>query len=564
MRTLSALFILSLALPLRAQVACDIIAPAGMEASFENSWAEPAAGSWATPDMNDVANRVVADAALAVDATASDSLCCAPIANASEISGKIAVLYRGTCDYSEKALFCQNAGAVGVVIINNIAGAPAGMGAGSQGTAVTIPVFQIRIEDGAALRAMLDAGNTITMLLGNKNGFFASDIGIDRMGVLMPPSLATPSLLAAGSGEFLSQVGAWVHNFGSDPRTGITLSAVVTHNGSSVYDESSAAFDLAAGDSVFITLPDFTQNSFNGRYSLEYSVTSADPDQHLLDNGFSVPFEFEDLYALAPTSETTGIPVTTIGYQPATSSGEYESCIHFRDANADRVAISGVERYASITDPLTLDGELVFTRVYQWLDNFTGLSDPNFGFTAMVEVYNQKHILETTEGQLQTFLQYDEPVVLENNIRYVICTSTFNPEVFFGYNEQVNYATNEVEYDQPTSPNRNGTNWFVGFVGGPTASIGVRMIDANTIGFAEHTNTVLAPYPNPSKGIFHLSLAGLGATTITVNDAAGRTLATHRASDERYTLDLRGEAAGVYMITVESEKGRAVGRLVLE
>ena len=49
-----------------------------------------------------------------------------------------------------------------------------------------------------------------------------------------------------------------------------------------------------------------------------------------------------------------------------------------------------------------------------------------------------------------------------------------------------------------------------------------------------------------------------------VTDASGRVLRTDRASDERYTLDLRGEAPGVYLIVVESSKGRAVGRLVIE
>lgn len=565
MRTRFTLLLLPFAFATQAQVACDILAPVGMEASFEHTWAEPQAGSWATPDMVLVANRVIGELALAVDGSASDSLCCEPLINGAAVSGKIAVVYRATCDYSLKAKNCQDAGALAVIIINNVVGAaPAVMGAGDLGTEVTIPVFQIRASDGATLRTALDAGTTITALLGNKDGYYASDVGFNKLGILMPPSLAHPSMLAANAGEYNIQVAAWVHNFGSDARTGVTLNASIDHLGSPLYDESSFPFDLAPGDSVFITLPDFTQPSFNGRYTLTYSTTAVDADQHLLDNTFSVPFEFDDVYSFAPLDATTGIPVSTIGIQPATPTGEYESCVHFRDAHASRMAVSGIHRYASINAPLTLDGELVFTRVYQWMDNFTGLSDPNFTITTLGQLHYQKHILEVTTNQTQVFLPFDEPIVLEDNVRYLICTATVNPNVFFGYNENVHYATNQQVYDQPDYPNRSGTSWFIGFTGGPVSSLGVKMIDANTIGFDEHTVGSLAAYPNPSAGLFHVSLAQVGPATITVTDASGRVLRTDRASDERYTLDLRGEAPGVYLLMVESTKGRTVGRLVIE
>ena len=565
MRTRFTLLLLPFGIVAQAQVACDILDPVIMQASLPHTWAEPAAGSWATPDMLLVGNRVIGELVLALDGSASDSLCCEPLINAAAVNGKIAVVYRATCDYSLKAKNCQDAGALAVIIINNVVGAPpAVMGSGDLGTQVTIPVFQIRASDGATLRTALDAGTIINALLGNKDGYYASDVGFNKLGILMPPSLAHPSMLAANAGEYNIQLGAWVHNFGSDARTGVTLRAVVDQLGSPLYDESSFPFDLAPGDSAFITLADLTQPSFEGRYTLTYSTQAVDADEHTLDNTFAVPFEFGDLYSFAPVDVTTGLPVSTIGIQPATPTGEYESCVHFRDANASRMAVSGIHRYASINAPLTLEGELVFTRVYQWMDNFTGLSDPNFNIATLGQLHYQKHILEATTNQTQVFLPFDEPIVLEDNVRYLICTATINPNVFFGYNENVHYATNQQVYDQPDFPNRNGANWFVGFTGGPVSSLGVKMIDANTIGFDEHTVGTLAVYPNPSIGLFHVSLAKVGPATINLTDASGRVLRTDRASDERYTLDLRGESPGIYLMVVESAKGRAVGRLVIE
>lgn len=564
MKHIAAFLLLTAASALRAQVACDIITPGSLQGSYAHTWAEPNPGSWATPDMLDPSTRVIGQLALAYDGSSADSLACGPIVNGSEVSGRIAVLYRGTCDYSEKALFCQNAGALAVVIINNVAGAPAAMGAGSQGTLVNIPVFQIRQDDGAAWRAALEAGDQLTALLGNKDGYYQTDAGLRATDVLMPSSLAQPAALAANPGEFGVEVAATVHNYGMAEVTGIALRARIAQDGSDLYDETSATFNLLPGDSAFISLPDFMQGSWSGHYDLIYTVIVPGSDEHLLDNERVIPFDLGDTYALAPLNPSTGIPVTTIGIQPATSNGEYESCVHFRDVNASRLAVRSMDRYVSIQDPLTLDGEFVFTRVYQWLDNFTGLSDPAFDISALVMVHDQKHILEETGDFAQIGFQLDEPLVLEDNVRYLFCMASINPSVFFGFNEDVHYATTEDVYDQPTCPNSNGGDWFVGFVGGPVASIGVRMIPASSIGIAEQAPDALGASPNPSNGVFLLMLGTASDARISVSDASGRIVRTYRSVGDRFHLDLSGEARGVYIVSVEHDDGRAMGRLVLE
>ena len=52
-------------------------------------------------------------AVLVDDGTAADSLGCGVLVNNAAISGNIAVVYRGTCEFGVKALNAQNAGAIG-------------------------------------------------------------------------------------------------------------------------------------------------------------------------------------------------------------------------------------------------------------------------------------------------------------------------------------------------------------------------------------------------------------------------------------------------------------------
>jgi hypothetical protein len=59
--------------------------------------------------------------AFATDATAADSLACNAVT--SDVNGKIAVLYRGDCQFGVKAKNAQDAGAIAVIIINNVPGA---------------------------------------------------------------------------------------------------------------------------------------------------------------------------------------------------------------------------------------------------------------------------------------------------------------------------------------------------------------------------------------------------------------------------------------------------------
>lgn len=74
-----------------------------------------------------------------------------------DAAGKIALISRGTCTFATKATLAEDAGAVGVVVYNNVADAQV-LGTLGEPDLVTIPVSGLRQADGQALVAALAAG----------------------------------------------------------------------------------------------------------------------------------------------------------------------------------------------------------------------------------------------------------------------------------------------------------------------------------------------------------------------------------------------------------------------
>lgn len=85
---------------------------------------------------------------------------CTAITNAGAVAGRIAVVDRGTCGFVIKAKNVQNAGAIAMVVADNVAGGPPAGMAGVDPT-VTIPSVRITLADANAIKAQL-GGNTVT------------------------------------------------------------------------------------------------------------------------------------------------------------------------------------------------------------------------------------------------------------------------------------------------------------------------------------------------------------------------------------------------------------------
>ena len=90
---------------------------------------------------------------------------CDPVTNGGDLNGKVAVVRRGACEFGFKALQAQNAGAVAVIVVNNVEGPPIVMAGGADGESVTIPVLMVSDVVGEAIIGELTNGVNTTMVL---------------------------------------------------------------------------------------------------------------------------------------------------------------------------------------------------------------------------------------------------------------------------------------------------------------------------------------------------------------------------------------------------------------
>jgi hypothetical protein len=111
--------------------------------------------------------------------------------NAAAVNGKVAVVDRGGCVFTLKAKNAQNAGAIAVVIANNVAGAPPSPG--GTDASIVIPVVGVTQDDGATIKASIRPVGTPTVRLFLNMSLLA---GADAAGRLF---LYTPNPLEPGS-----------------------------------------------------------------------------------------------------------------------------------------------------------------------------------------------------------------------------------------------------------------------------------------------------------------------------------------------------------------------------
>ncbi|MCG2584388.1 PA domain-containing protein [Massilia sp. TS11] len=132
-----------------------------------------------------------------IDQTDGRGLACTRLdyVNAIAVRGGIAVVDRGTCPFTTKALNVQAAGALGMIVVDNQPGPAVGM-SGSD-PAITIPSVRMARDDGLRLEALLaKRPRFFTLVTGNLNVNPQRLAGADRAGRVQ---MYTPPYFAQGS-----------------------------------------------------------------------------------------------------------------------------------------------------------------------------------------------------------------------------------------------------------------------------------------------------------------------------------------------------------------------------
>ncbi|MCB9168236.1 MAG: T9SS type A sorting domain-containing protein [Flavobacteriales bacterium] len=562
-RTLLSVAVLALGMAAHAQVITYVYEPPALEGNYDFSYAE-----WsATPDLLDPINAVLDTVALAYDGTAADSLCCDPLINGSDVNGKIALLYRGSCEFGTKALNAQNEGAVAVIIVTYAEQSPIAMGEGVDGYQVTIPVIMLNRDDGDAIRMAIQGGQTVRMFIGNQLGVYVNNNGVYKQDVLIPPSAGTSTLLAQDGTEFTGQMGGWVRNFGQAMSTGISLKAdIYDESNSNVYSETSSPQDIPYNDSVFYTLPDFALTSYSGLYRLEYTILSgSNADEFTSNDTLSMHFLVDSLFTYGDIDPTTRMPYPGSHFRPSGATGGFTSCINFQNANGNRVAATGIWFSSAAASGDSVTGQYIQTQVFEWNDVFTGLGDGAFGFNDLNQIGEGEYTYATDAQQTMVYAPFFAPVQLQNDQRYLFCITSFDNRVFFGYDDHLDYDENVNAYDQPISPEQNDGTWYgLGFGTDVASSMSIGLVMAN--GIEDLGNGLdIKPYPNPTNSTLRIPLQGLsGKASLSVTDLQGRTVRDMDVTlRQELVMDMSDLSNGTYLFKLTQDDRSTSFRVVV-
>lgn len=110
-----------------------------------------------------ISSPVTGNLAIVDDGTGVITDACEPIINGASLAGKIVLIDRGTCNFSDKVFAAENEGAIAVLVINNSAGAIFSMGGGTVNP--SIPSEMISLADGNTFKNAIAGGATVIVTL---------------------------------------------------------------------------------------------------------------------------------------------------------------------------------------------------------------------------------------------------------------------------------------------------------------------------------------------------------------------------------------------------------------
>jgi subtilisin family serine protease len=200
-----------------------------------------------------------------------------PIVNAEAIDGKIAFISRGGCAFSEKILYAQDAGAIGVVVYST--GTAIAMG--GDATGITVPGVMISLDDGVRLAPIVDDTEvTVTLTndgitdsstqIGNQMANFSSRGESLATADILKPDITAPGvqILAGTSG---AQIDSGTTGESYAFLSGTSMSSPHIAGMAALMVEAQPTFSPAAIKSALMT------SSYQAGVTKEDGSTPADP-----------------------------------------------------------------------------------------------------------------------------------------------------------------------------------------------------------------------------------------------------------------------------------------------
>ncbi len=502
-----------------------------------------------------VTETVTADLAWAYDDV--DSLMCSSTAT-NDLTGKIALIRRGACNFSLKAYNAQEGGAIGFIICNNNEANPTelvGMLGGDSATAVVIPGIFLSFQTCSFIADEIASGNTV-------NASFLLPTIYNELG---PYSYHTPQSQILPLDEIQMNV---VNRDTMNVATGVECKVEVLEPGGTT-TVLTQTLDIPPSADTVIQFDDYIPSDL-GEYVMTYSAEALTDDvlehrfvitdaTYALDNGdlanaggasetdagflnAGLQFHMGSVYLAGPNGGTATYATFAIHNPEEFASGtpaddEFQILLYDADPDGDGVIPGGTSSY----------------------DDFTVIAFASY----QLESDYQADQLITVE--------FDGPATLNPNGQYLLSVqydgsnngSGISPDFTTAGAANLPYiGTTVFGSDGDANPPRL---FMGGFTSGINAVIRLQMDNfVNTENITELADNKLTVYPTIANNEINvqLNLDGPNNVQIRMFDFQSRLVNAYEYNGvqrENITLDVSALASGLYFLAVETEEGyRAV------
>ncbi len=529
------------------------------------------------------------------------------------LSGKAAIVMRGSCEFGKKALNAQTAGAAVVFIVNNdpTTGTP-GMLGGSDGAGVNIPVFMLSNADGLAIINELDMGNSVKMSIRLWSYGHDYDVAFENRRVLMPLSLTQPKFLL-DQAPFMS--GDWTHYYQYNPGGILTNYSTLDFDtllfGSQVVSDTGVVYSRninftfstpvqgttgSAGDTLLFPLLDndptpqyFDMSTLSVGQYLFYDTAAVNQgvgDGNVNDNTHRAIMTVTDSVYGTTSLDASGnfMWEDRYSYIYDMEMGQLLQFPFVQNVSSELLLIDKINAIVFLNDTSTdLSGKSFTVNIYQWVDddadgsisqteiiNNQKASIPyQFPAGAMVDADN----LIEVEIPVFDFNGNAGVVVQPESVYWVSIKHTTVDDLGFAQDPSVGntfrdafnfYAQNPANpyralpnsifiLNDTLRPNRN--------YGDPAMNITLKKVDTAQ-GIADlNTDLDISTYPNPATERSTLSVNTSSVQdfiSYVMTDITGRVVAMDKkenVADATFEIDVTSMPTGSYIIKVQTPEG---------
>ena len=203
-----------------------------------------------------------------------------------------------------------------------------------------------------------------------------------------------------------------------------------------------------------------------------------------------------------------------------------------------------------------LDSSLVFNKNY-CVSFYVSLADSvKFGNNNIGMYFSNSHIYSASSNPLSYMPQINDTNVISDKVGWTNITGNYHATGGERYIIIGNFFSNLLTSTVSLSGHYQYSYYFID---------DISVVDCTGEGVNEVTHEEkINIYPNPSEGVFNVSIAGVKIKEIRVFNVLGCEILKQVQNDQNTTIDMSNEAKGMYFVSVQTDKEIINKKMVIE